>query len=163
MRIVTVILCFAFLLTGCASDVFETVGDSVDVEVMAEPATLLMELPHSAASPVMEGASGTLYFCDGYEIMVETLTSGNLDATIRTLTGFSKEDVQLVETKRSGVACYEAVWSAAGEAGDQVGRVMVLDDGMYHYCISFLTAADDAADCAAEWRSVLDSVGLAES
>ena len=154
MRIVTVILCFAFLLTGCATDVFETVGDSVDVEVMAEPATLLMELPHSAASPVMEGASGTLYFCDGYEIMVET---------IQTLTGFSREDVQLVETKRSGVACYEAVWSAAGEAGDQVGRVMVLDDGMYHYCISFLTAADDAADCAAEWQSVLDSVGLAES
>lgn len=163
MRIFAVILCIVLLLTGCVEDVFETVGDQDDVQVLAVPATLLVDLPSSAAAPVMEGTSGKLYFCDGYEIMVETLTSGNLDATLRMLTGFSREDMQLVETKRCGVSCYEAVWSAVGEAGDQIGRVMVLDDGMYHYCISFLTSADDAAACAVEWQSVLDSVALTES
>lgn len=162
MRIFAVILCFAVLLSGCAEDVFETLGDPNDVEVLAVPAVLLVNLPESAALSVMEGASGKLYFCEGYEIMIETLTSGNLDATLRTLTGFSKEDMQIVETKRCGVSCYEAVWSAAGEAGDQVGRVMVLDDGCYHYCVSFLTSAEDAASCAAQWQSVLDSVALAE-
>lgn len=162
MKILAVILCFVVLMTGCAEDVFETIGDPNDVEVMASPAVLLLDLPTSAASPVMEGASGKLYFCDNYEIMIETLTSGNLDATLRTLTGFSREEIQLLETKRCGVSCYEGVWTAAGEAGDKVGRVMVLDDGCYHYCVSFLTDAEDAAVCASEWQSVLDSVALAE-
>ena len=162
MKITAVILCLLLLLTGCAEEVFETVGDPNDVQVMAVPATFLVELPESAASPVMEGASGKLYFCDGYEIMIETLTSGNLDATLRTLTGFAGSEIDLLETKRCGVSCYEGVWSAAGEAGDKVGRVMVLDDGCYHYCISFMTSASDAAACAPQWQSVLDTVALAE-
>ena len=163
MKILAVTLCLVFLLTGCTEDVFETIGDPNDVQVMASPAVLLLDLPESAASPVMEGASGKLYFCDDYEIMVETLTSGNLDGTLRTLTGFSRDEMKLMETKRCGVACYEGVWTAAGENGDKVGRVMILDDGCYHYCVSFLTDADHAAACAAQWQSVLDSLALAES
>lgn len=162
MKKLLVILVLMLLLSGCAEDVFETIGDPNDIEVMATPATVLVDLPSSAASPVMEGASGKLYFCDGYELMVETLNAGDLDATLRNLTGFSKNELQLMETKRCGVACYEGTWSAAGDTGDQVGRVMVLNDGSYHYCISFITDADNAASCAVEWQSVLDSVALAE-
>lgn len=162
MKVLAVLLCLMALLSGCAKEVFETVDDPDDVQAMASAATLLVDLPASAAAPVMEGASGKLYFCDDYELMIETLTSGNLDATLRTLTGFSREELQLLETRRCGVTCYEGAWTAAGEAGDQVGRVMVLDDGCYHYCISFLTAAEVAAACTAEWQSVLDSVALTE-
>lgn len=162
MKIFAILLSVIVLLTGCANDVFETVDDQNDVQVMASPATLLLDLPASAAAPVMEGASGKLYFCDDYELMAETLTAGNLDATLRTLTGFSREDLRIVQTKRCGISCYEGAWTAAGESGDQVGRVMVLDDGAYHYCISFLTAAEDAAACSAEWQSILDSVALTE-
>lgn len=162
MKAIAVILSVMFLLCGCSEDVFETIGDSVDVPVMAVPATLTVELPDSAAAPVMQGASGKLYFCDGYEIMVETLNSGNIDATIQTLTGFTKEKIRSVETMRSGVSCYEGVWSSAGEAGDQIGRVMILDDGSYHYCISMMTAANDAAACAAEWQAILDSINLSK-
>lgn len=162
MKLIAVVLCLMVLLTGCAQEVFETINDPNDMEVMATPASLLLELPDSAARPVMEGVSGKLYFCDGYEIMVETLYAGDLNATLRTLTGFSRDEMNLVETKRCGVNCYEGAWSAAGEAGDQVGRVMILDDGMFHYCISFMTSAEDAADCAAQWQSVLDTVALAE-
>ena len=163
MKFFAVVLCLLLFLTGCTEDVFETIGDSNDVQVMASAATLLVDLPSSAASPVMEGASGKLYFCDDYELMIETLTSGNLDATLRTLTGFSRDEIQLLETKRCGVAAYEGVWTAAGEAGDQVGRVLILDDGCYHYCVSFLTSAENAADCSAQWQDVLDSVALAEA
>ena len=162
MKTFAVILCLLILLTGCTQEVFETVDDPVDVQVMAVPATLLIELPESAATPVIEGTSGKLYFCDDYEIMVETLNAGNLDATLQTLTGFSKEEMQLLETKRCGVSCYEGVWSAAGEAGDQVGRVMVLDDGVYHYCVSLMTDANDASECSAQWQSIFDSVALTE-
>lgn len=162
MKITALILCLLVLLTGCTQEVFETVGDPNDVQVMAVPATLLIDLPESAATPVMEGVSGKLYFCDDYEIMVETLNSGNLDATLQTLTGFSREEMRLLETKRCGVSCYEGAWSAAGEAGDQIGRVMVLDDGVYHYCVSLMTDAKDAAQCQSQWQGILDSVALAE-
>lgn len=162
MKTIAVILCLLVLMSGCTQEVFETVDDPIDLQVMAVPATLLIDLPESAAAPVFEGASGKLYFCDDYEIMIETLNAGNLDATLQTLTGFSKEEMQLLETKRCGAACYEGAWSAAGEAGDQVGRVMVLDDGVYHYCISLMTDANDISACAVEWQNIFDSVGLAE-
>ena len=162
MKITAILLCLVVLLSGCTQEVFETIDDQNDAQVLASAATLLLELPDSAAAPVMEGASGKLYFCDDYELMIETLTAGNLDATLRTVTGFGREELQLLETKRCGVVCYEGVWTAAGEAGDQIGRVMVLDDGIYHYCVSFLSAAEDAAACAAEWQGVLDSVALEE-
>ena len=162
MKVISVILCVVMLLTGCSEEVFETVDDRNDVQVMAVPATLLMELPETAATPVIEGASGKLYFCDGYEIMVETLNSGNLDATLQALTGFSKEEIRLQERERCGVACYEGVWSAAGEKGDEVGRVMVLDDGSYHYCVSMMTNADCAGNYISQWQDILDSVALAE-
>lgn len=162
MKVLAVILCVLMLLSGCSEDVFETIADSDDISVMATPATVLIDLPDTAAISVMEGMSGKLYFCDGYEIMVETLNSGNLDATLKTLTGFGKEEIRSVQTMRCGVSCYEGAWSSAGEAGDQIGRVMVLDDGNYHYCISMVTAAKNASDCQKEWQDILDSVSLTE-
>lgn len=163
MKKLVVILALMFLLSGCTEDVFETIGDQNDVVVMATPAAVLVDLPSSAASPVMEGAYGKLYFCDGYELAIETHQAGDLNATLRNLTGFGKDELQLIQTLRCGVPCYESTWCAAGDTGDQVGRIMVLDDGNYHYCISFMADADEAAACTAEWQSVLDSLALAEN
>lgn len=157
------VLCVVWCFSGCAVTTFETVDDPNDVQVMAVPAALLVELPEDAAAPAMEGASGKLYFCEDYYIAVETLVSGNLDATLRTLTGFDREELSPVQTKRCGVPCYEAAWSAAGENGDQIGRVLVLDDGSFHYCVSVMASASDAAQCADAWTALLESVALAES
>ena len=159
MLVLFVVLCFS----GCAVATFETVDDPNDVQVMAVPAALLVELPEDAAAPAMEGMSGKLYFCEDYYIAVETLASGNLDATLRTLTGFDREELSPVQTKRCGVPCYEAAWSAAGESGDEIGRVLVLDDGSFHYCVSVMASASDAAQCADAWTALLESVALAES
>ena len=159
MLVLFVVLCFS----GCAVTTFETVDDPNDVQVMAVPAALLVELPEDAAAPAMEGTSGKLYFCEDYYIAVETLASGNLDATLRTLTGFDREELSPVQTKRCGVPCYEAAWSAAGESGDEIGRVLVLDDGSFHYCVSVMASASDAAQCADAWTALLESVALAES
>lgn len=150
------------LLTGCAVQTFETVDDLNDAEAMAKPATLLLDLPEEAAAPAMQGSSGTLYFCGDYDIMVEVMPSGNLSSTLQSLTGFGKEELDLVQTIRCGVDCYEGVWSAAGEAGDHVGRVLVLDDGSFHYCVSIMAMAEDAGQCAEEWNAILESIALAE-
>lgn len=162
MKIIVVILILGMLLGGCAVPTFETLDDVLVNPDPAVPAVVLLELPEDAAVPVMEGETGKLYFCDGYEILVETFSSGNLSSTLRTLTGFSQEEINPIKTTRCGVACYEGAWSAAGEAGDQVGRVLVLDDGDYHYCITILSAAENGAESMAAWQEILDSVALAE-
>lgn len=156
------ILCCALLFTGCNSEVFETVDDPNDMEVMAKPAQLLLELPEDAAVPVMNTAGGKLYFCDGFDVTVEVLSSGDLDETLRFLTGFGREELEMVQTNRCGTDCFEGVWSAAGEAGDQVGRFLVLDDGSFHYCVTVFAPAQNAMESMESWYEVLDSVKLAE-
>ena len=162
MRKIWVLLITMVLFSGCSMQTFETVDDLNDVQAIAQPATLLVDLPEEAAAPAMQGSSGTLYFCGAYDIMVEVMPSGNLSNTLQTLTGFSREELELLQTDRCGVDCYECAWSAAGEAGDHVGRVLVLDDGSFHYCVSVMAMAEDAGDCAADWKEILESVALAE-
>lgn len=162
MKKLLLLFCAMLMLTGCSVQTFETVDDLNDVSALATPATLLMELPEEAAAPAMQGSSGTLYFCGDYDIMVEVIPSGNLNSTLQTLTGFEREELNIMQTVRCGVDCYEGVWSAAGEAGDHVGRVLVLDDGSYHYCISLMAMAEDAGQCGDDWNQLLESVALAE-
>ncbi len=161
MKIIVVLLC-VLLLAGCSVQTFEKVEDLNDVQAMVVPATILLDLPEEAAAPAMKGTTGTLYFCGEYDIMVEVVPSGNLSSTLQALTGFEREELELIQTLRCGVDCYEAVWSAAGEAGDHVGRVLVLDDGSYHYCVSIMTMAENAGQYSDAWNSILESVVLAE-
>ncbi|MBE6958673.1 MAG: hypothetical protein E7447_05950 [Ruminococcaceae bacterium] len=162
MKKLCVILVMMLLLTGCSLQTFEKVEDQNDVQAMASPAKFLLDLPETAAAPAMQSGTGKIYFCGDYDIAVEILPSGNLSNTLQTLTGYEKEELELVKTVRSGVACYEGVWSAAGEAGDHIGRVLVLDDGNFHYCVSILAPAETAGECVEEWNTVLSSVALAE-
>ena len=162
MKKIFTVLLMMLMLCGCAVQTFEKVEDENDITAMAEPATLLIDLPEDAAVPAMEGSSGTLYFCGDYDIMVEVLSSGNLNDTLQTLTGFEQEELNLIKTQRCGVDCYEGAWSAAGEAGDHVGRVLILDDGKFHYCVSVIALAEDAGLCSEDWNDILESVALAE-
>jgi hypothetical protein len=163
MKKVCLLFVLMFLLTGCSFQTFEQVHDGEEVPAMAVPATVQINLPEDAASPTMQGESGTLYFCGDYDIGVEILPSGNLSSTLQSLTGFEKENLNLIQTVRGGAVCYEGVWSAVGEAGDMIGRVLVLDDGKYHYCVSVMANADNAGTYAEEWNKVLSSVVLTDA
>ena len=162
MKRIAILVLTLVLLSGCSVQTFETVDDLQDVQAVAQPATLLLDLPEEAAAMTMQGSSATLYFCGDYDIMVETLPSGNLNQTLQTLTGFEKDDLKLMETVRCGVTCYEGAWSSAGEAGDHVGRVLVLDDNNYHYCITVMAMADNAGECTPAWNLLMESAALAE-
>jgi hypothetical protein len=107
---------------------------------------ITVELPEEAVVPVSESELGKLYQCDGYEIAVQTLQSGDMDATLRTVTGYSREALTLMQTGAGDVDRWEVVWSCMGETGDRVGRACVLDDGNYHYVLSVLADADRAAE-----------------
>ena len=150
-----------FILSGCAvSETFETVHDVYGELPSPEPASVDFLLPEDAATPVFHGDGGRLYFCDGYEIMVETLDAGDLNRTVTTLTGHASDSLTILQTDNSQPQRYECVWTAAGEGGDQVGRTVILDDGSYHYCISFTALAEDAGSLQETWQEIASSIQL---
>ena len=131
-------LALALVLCGCgARETLETIADDIPVEsVLGEMREISVRLPDGAVSPVLKSEAEQLYLSEDYEILVQTCPAGNLNDTIRKLTGFDKEQLTVMETEQDGAKRYDFVWAAAGEDGERLGRAAVLDDGSYHYCLS---------------------------
>lgn len=151
-----------FALAGCAAEeTFETVADEPAAQAAAQQRSIYVELPGEAASPAVESDSGRLYLCTDYEISVQILEGGDIQETVRTLSGYGMENLTVIETERDGFDCWEFVWASAGEGGDLVGRAMVLDDGSYHYCLMVLGEAESAAANQVFWEEMFGSFRLA--
>lgn len=160
MRIAVALI--ALLLCGCGSEeTLETVADEILQPVSAQMHQIYLELPSAAASPTVESGADRLYQCDTYDIWIQTLTGGDLEATVRTVSGYAQDNLTVIHTVRNGWDCYEFVWASAGEGGDQVGRAMILDDGSYHYCVSVLGDADSAVENQVYWEEMFRSFALA--
>ncbi len=153
----------ALLLTACgAPKDFETMSDVYDAPQPAEAAEMVFSVPQDAAVQVMEAeGAGSLYQCDGYSVMAQTLSSGDLDATLRAVTGYPRDALQVLQRKDGTLTRYECVWSSAGEGGDQVGRAVILDDGSYHYCLSVMCDAENAGKLAQAWQKLFDGFSIA--
>ena len=131
----------ATLLWGCANqETLETVADVWDVPAMAAPRQISVELPEGAGAETLESDAGRLYVTDDYSLSLETLEAGDLDATLRQLTGRGKEDLTVMET------------------GEMLGRGAILDDGNYHYCMSLLRPAEKVSQVL--WNPVFASFSL---
>ena len=155
------LLALVLALGGCgSSETMETVADEYVVAAMAEPKQITVQLPGEAALPAMENDSARLYLCRDYEIALQTMEGGDLDATLRSVTGFGREDLTVMETVRGDIPCYEFVWSCAGETGQQVGRGILLDDGSYHYVMTALWDEAGEADSQVVWSEVFASFGI---
>ena len=152
----------ALVLCGCQSEeTLETVNDEWIVPVMAQPRELALKLPEDAALPVLEQEDRRLYMGEDYEIMLETLASGDLDATIRNLCGYDRDALTVISSNPQGLKRYDFVWTAAGEGGDRIGRAVILDDGTYHYTMTVLRSAESVEQSQIVWRSVFESFTLA--
>ena len=68
-----------------------------------------------------------------------------------------------METKVQGYTCYECVWTSAGEGGFQTARAKILDDGVWHYCLTVFAPAENVSSLQADWQSIFDSFGLDQS
>ena len=156
--ILAVVLCFA----GCADmtePVMETVADGIVEPVAAEPKPMAVWLPDGAAKQTMAG-EGECYTWGECELRLQTMTSGDIRATLEQLTGLSPDRLTVMEYEREGLQLYQTVWSSAGEEGVSLGRCMVADDGNYHYCISLVSPEDtDVADDYARICASLDLSG----
>lgn len=148
----------AAMLSGCgAEETLETVNDEWIVPAMAQPREISVRLPDNAVAPVLEQDNRQLYMGQGYEIMLETFASGDLNATIRTLSGYESDQLTVLETRQGDADRYDFVWTTAGEQGERLGRAVILDDGNYHYCMSALR---DTGDTQILWRDVFGSFSL---
>jgi hypothetical protein len=155
------VLMIIVLLCGCgAKETFETVGDEMVQQVMAQPRQINLTLPEETLLPAMESDGRTLYLCNGYDVAVQTLSGGNLDATVRQVSGFGCEELTIIETQMGDHKCYDFVWTAATDLGEQVGRAMILDDGTYHYVVTATAAAEKAEEYQEMWNGMFESVNL---
>lgn len=159
-KIAAFLLC-PLLLCGCAAEeTFETVADQLVMPAMAQTREISVQLPDNAIAPVLEGNGQQVYLSDQYEIIIETLDAGDLNATVQTLTGYEKQQLTVMETWQDTVSRYDFVWVSAGENGDRLGRAVVLDDGSYHYCMSVLRDAESSKTSQIVWDTVFGSFSL---
>ena len=150
------------MLSGCGTqETMETISDVEAAPVMAEMREISLVLPEEAASPTVESDSERLYLCEDYEITVQILDGGDLNQTVKTLSGYDRDALTVLATRKENLDCYEFVWASAGEQGELVGRAMILDDGSYHYCVSVLGDADSAAENQVYWEDLFRSFALA--
>lgn len=157
-----ILLMLALLLTGCgAEETFETVADELVQPVMAQPGRITVELPDGVVAPTMESDSGTLYLSQDYEIMIQTMEGGDLAATIQGVSGYAMEELTVMQTEQDGLDRYEFVWASAGEAGDRLGRAVILDDGSYHYVMAVLRDAESTENTQIVWSAVFGSFAVA--
>lgn len=157
-----VILLLVLFLSGCsAQETFETVSDDYDISAMAQMQQLQLTLPENAAVTTMENdETGKIYLCDGYTVTVQTMGAGDLNKTLRQVTGFSEDQLTIMQTQKDGFTRYDCVWCAAGEGGDQVCRAAILDDGSYHYAVTVMAEQSVAGQQTETWQSILNSLNL---
>ena len=161
MKKICVLLVMALCLTGCGGEaVFETVGDTGILSASAQPREITLTLPEDTVLPVMETDGGSLYMCRDFDVTVQTLEGGDLESTVRTVSGQSLEDLTVIKGTEGECNSYEFVWTAAGEGGEQVCRGQILDDGVYHYVLTAMTDADLVYEYQEIWNGMFESFGL---
>ena len=156
------VLLLAGLLCGCAAEpAWENVEDITPVEPVPVAQQLYVHMPEEAAAPTFQDqASGELYLCNGYTLAKQILQSGDLEKTVKSVSGLDKSQLQILQTESNGVDRYDFVWATAAEEGLQLGRACILDDGNYHYVVSTMAGEVEAGDLRDTWQEIFESCCL---
>lgn len=151
-----------FFLTGCGMQpTFEKVTDVWAEPEAALPLQAVADIPADAVAETMEDPqAGRLYMCDGYTVTMQTLPAGDIEQTLRSVTGYSRDKLTVLETAEGEYKRYDLVWASAGEGEEAVGRAAILDDGNYHYVLAVLAEASAAGKLMQTWREILGSFRL---
>lgn len=152
------------LLAGCGKqEAYETISDEYVQPVAAVMQQAAVQIPDGAVAAAMQNdESGSLYFCDDYIMTLQTMASGDLNNTMREVTGFEKDQLNIIETAAENAVRYDCVWVSSGEGEEQVCRAAILDDGAYHYVLTCMTGASNARSLQESWQTLFDSFTLTE-
>lgn len=162
MKKLWVWLLLSLLLFGCDQpEDFETMSDCYHEPDVFPAQQVSLVLPPEASVMTMEPQEGScLYLCDGFTVAVETFRGGDLQGTLRSVTGYDQDQLSVMSWQQGELIRHECVWTAAGEGGDQVGRTLVLDAGDWHYTLTVMGDADNAGRLTDVWQDILDSFRL---
>lgn len=158
MKKLCLIVVLAALLAGCGKKNYETRNTPCNTDATAAPGVISIMLPDQIATPVMSTQNGDrLYIAENYEICLQTISSTDLNTTLKSCTGFERDKLTIMETEQNGMKRYDCAWSAAGEGVQSVGRLMVLDDGNYHYVLTVTAPQEHADEMDAAWKELEES------
>lgn len=161
MKKLMVLLVLVLAMTGCASvETFEKMEDVYSPQENIAPSKISILLPEEQDITFMDGETGKIYLCSDFDVTLQTLPAGDIAGTMKELTGYSDAELMVVQTMSGSLKKYESVWSGLGEEGEQVGRLIILDDGNYHYCLTVMADAENAGSLQAQWQAVIDSFEL---
>ena len=150
------------MLSGCGTaETYETMADELIQSVMVQPKEIRLQLPEEAVLPAMESENGTLYICKDYDVTVQILPGGDLQQTVLEISGYTPEDLTLIETVAGSMTQYDFVWTSAADGGEQINRASILDDGSYHYVLTAMTDAELAEEYREIWNGMFETFGLA--
>ena len=83
-----------------------------------------------------------------------------MEKTIQDISGYSSEELTVMQTSDGDFTRCEFVWTTAGESGDQVGRAAVIDDGSSHYVLSVMADAEVTQQYKEIWNGMFESFTL---
>jgi len=146
------------LLCGCGKQDYEVRAAPCGAEETAAPGVISIYMSDELSAPVMSTPEGDrLYIADHYEVMLQTLAGGDIDATLQSCTGFDSRKLTVIETAEDGLKRYDCAFTSLGEGTQTVGRLTVLDDGNYHYVLTVTADRAYGAEMTAAWQQLSDS------
>ena len=162
MKKLVLSILLAALLCGCkAEPTWETIEDVLPVETVPVAQQLFVLMPSDAAKPTLqEESAGELYLCDGFTLTKQITQSGDVEKTVKNISGQDYDQLQVMKTNQGDLKRYDFVWTAAGEEGLQLGRACILDDGNYHYAVSTMAGETEAGTLRQTWADIFASCRL---
>lgn len=158
MKKLCVMVVLTALLCGCGKQDYEVRSAPCGAEEAAAPAVISICLTDELSAPVMSTQEGDrLYMADHYEVSLQTVAGGDLNATLKSCTGFDRSKLTVLETDKDGLKRYDCAFTALGEGTQNVGRLTVLDDGNYHYVLTVTADGVYAEEMSAAWQQLSDS------
>lgn len=148
------------LLIGCGTAEYETVAD-VYTDHIPVAGELSVLLPQQAAATALQShEGGEMWIFDDFVMTKSVLPGGDLQKTVKTVTGLPMEQLTLITVSGGPVAQYACAWASIGETGEVVNRAAILDDGSYHYVVALQAEADRARELSWQWDAIMASVAL---
>ncbi len=154
------VLLAVVLLAGCQARDYETLSDAY-VEQQPQPGELFFLVPADGTVMTCSQPGEELYLWEGCTLSVRRRTAGDLDATLREVTGYGREALSPLQWEENGLDYTACAYVCAGEGGDRLGRTLVLDDGAWHYCLTLLVEADRAEEYSSLWENLKSTASIA--
>jgi len=163
---VLILFLLPLLLSACGNPAApaETVTDVVLVEDLtaSAPCRITLAIPDGAQLQPEEGAGMSRYLAEDGDFCIDTgsFLAYSPDSAIRQLTGFDRDELDIITTRRFGLPEYRMVWCQTENGCCRVSRASLVEDGQRYYAVVFSAPESSVAGYSGLMREVFASFGL---